>query len=54
MMDSPDYAERTVKKLKIYNENKIYPGKNLILTMESSACPLNTQQVEKLINEFLK
>ena len=54
MMESPDYAERTVKKLKIFNDNKIFPGKNLIITMESSTTPLSSRQVEILINEYLK
>ena len=53
-MDNPDYADLTVKKLKVFNENKIFLGKNLIITMESSATPLNSRQVENLINEYLK
>ena len=54
LMDNPDYADCTVKKLKVFNENKIFLGKNLIITMESSATPLNSRQVENLINEYLK
>ena len=53
LMDSPDYMEATLQKLKAYNENGILPGKNLIFTMESASCPLNTRQVENLIREFL-
>ena len=54
MMDSPDYAERTVKKLNIFGDNKIFNGKNLIITMESKKIGLKTMQIERLINEFLK
>ena len=54
MMDSPDYAERTVKKLNIFGDNKIFTGKNLIITMESKKIGLKTMQIERLINEFLK
>ena len=54
MMDSPDYLERTIKKLNTFAENKIFPGKNLIITMESKKNRLKTEQVESLINEFLK
>ena len=54
LMDNPDYADCTVKKLKVFNENKIFLEKNLIITMESSATPLNSRQVENLINEYLK
>ena len=37
----------------IFAENKILPGKNLLFTMESTACKLSTRQIENLINEFL-
>lgn len=54
LIDKPDYAEGTVKKMKAFSENKIFPGKNLIITMESSYTPLSSRQVENLINEYLK
>ena len=54
MMDKTDYAENTVRKLKVFSENKIFPGKNLLITMESSKIPLSSRQVEVLITEFLK
>ena len=54
MMDRPDYAERTVRKFKVFGENKILPGKRLLFTMETVESPLNSRQVEGLINEFLK
>ena len=53
LMDDPDYLERTLGKLKDFAENKILPGKNLLFTMESTACKLSTRQIENLINEFL-
>lgn len=53
MMDSPDYAVRTVKKLKIFGENKIFLGKNLIITMETAENPPNSRLIEALIKEFL-
>ena len=53
LMDDPDYLERTLVKLKEFAENKILPGKNLLFTMESTACKLSTRQIENLINEFL-
>lgn len=54
LIDKPDYAEGTVKKMKAFSENKIFPGKNLIITMESSYTPISSRQVENLINEYLK
>ena len=53
MMDDPEYLERTIQKLKTYSENKIIPGKNLIITMETQATPINLKQIETLIKEFL-
>lgn len=53
IMDDSDYLDRTIKKMRLYSENKIFPGKNLIITMESKTNPLNTRQVEILIKEFL-
>ena len=53
LMDSADYMEATLHKLKTYNENGILHGKNLLFTVESASCPLNTRQVENLIREFL-
>ena len=53
LMDNPEYLERTIQKLKVYSENKILPGKNLIITMETHATPINLKQIETLIKEFL-
>ena len=53
MMDDPEYLERTIQKLKLYSENKILPGKNLIITLESQTSPINMRQIETLIKEFL-
>ena len=52
-MDAPEYATQTVNKLNLFACNGIFPGKNLITTMETSSQPLNTQQVKKLAEEFL-
>ena len=54
IMDDSDYLDRTIKKMRLYSENKIFPGKNLIITMESKTNPLSTRQVEILIKEFLQ
>ena len=53
MMDLPDYVTKTISKLKAFNENNIYPGKNLILTMETAELQLSSRQVENLIKEYL-
>ena len=53
MLDIPEYASRTVGKLKLFSQNKIFPGKNLIITTESSDAELSSIQIESLIKEFL-
>ena len=52
-MDDTEYATQTVSKLNLFAHNGIFPGKNLITTMETSTQPLNTRQVKKLAEEFL-
>ncbi|MBO4628779.1 MAG: hypothetical protein J5687_02390 [Treponema sp.] len=49
MMDKPDYAERAVQRLRLYERNNIFPGKNLIITNETAAQPINTRQIERLV-----
>ena len=53
MMDDPEYTSGLVKRLSLYSQKNIIPGKNLILTMETAELPLNTKEVEKVIAAFL-
>ena len=53
MMDDPAYAQKATAKLRLYEENGILPGRNLLLTMETQPEPLSTRAVEKIISEFL-
>ena len=52
-MDDAEYATQTVSKLNLFAHNGLFPGKNLITTMETATQPLNTRQIEKLAEEFL-
>lgn len=52
MMTDPDYAENAAGKLEVYIKNGWIPGKNLIVTMETAASPLNQQTAKKLAAEF--
>lgn len=54
MMDDPDYAERATEKLELYAENDFFPGKNLIITMETSAKPLSSKLLKSVIQIYLK
>ena len=53
LMDSADYVQNAVSKLNLYTQNKITPGKNLIITMETTAEPLTPSLIEQMINDFL-
>ncbi len=54
MMDDPDYAARAAEKLELYAENGFFPGKNLIITMETSAKPLSSKLLKSVIKTYLK
>ncbi len=54
MMDDAEYAERAVQKMSLYSANGYFPGKNLIITMESKSTPLSSQEINRIINEYLK
>ncbi len=54
MMDDQEYAARATEKLGLYAENGFFPGKNLIITMETSAKPLSSKLLKSLIKTYLK
>ncbi len=54
MMDDPEYAARATEKLGLYAENGFFPGKNLIITMETSAKPLSSKLLKSVIKTYLK
>ena len=53
IMDDESYADNAVGKLNLFAENNIFPGRNLIMTMETRENQLNTRAVEKMIKEYL-
>ena len=53
LMDSPDYSKNAAGKLRLYTENGLLPGRNLIITMETQTEPPSARVLEKLIAEFL-
>ena len=52
-MDDSEYSANLVKRLVIYAQKNIIPGKNLILSMETLEQPLSTKDIENLIKTFL-
>ena len=53
LMDEPEYSKNAAGKLRLYIENGILPGRNLIITMETKTEPPTAQVLEKLIAEYL-
>lgn len=53
MMDKSDYACKAVHKLKMYRQNSFFPGKNLILSEETTEEPLSSKTVESLARRYL-
>ena len=53
LMGDPAYSKNAAGKLRLYTENGILPGRNLIITMETQNEQLSTRTLEKLITEFL-
>ena len=53
MMDDPEYAQRAIEKIAAYTAHNFVIGKNFIATFETAVTPLNTRQIEKLIETYL-
>ena len=53
-MDDPEYSTNATGKLRLYTENGIFQGRNLIITMETQTEQLSTRALEKIIAEFLQ
>ncbi len=53
MMDNFDYAENALHRINIYERNKIFPGKSLIISHETRKEPINLRSIENIIEEYL-
>ena len=54
MIDNSDYANQCLKKLELYAANGIFPGNNLLITMESSTRPLREHYLNLIIETYLQ
>ena len=54
LMSDSDYAENAASKLRLYTQNNIILGRDLIITMETQNEALSTQVIENLIETCLK
>ncbi len=53
MLDNPAYLQKSILKIAKYESHGIIQGKNLLLSYESSAAPINMNEIELLIQNFL-
>ena len=52
MMDDPDYCYNALQRLRLYEENGLYPGIDVIVTMETTRLPINQAVIKKMIKIF--
>ena len=53
MMDNIAYANKNTLKIQAYNQNGYLPGKNLIMTFETSQHPISSGIIKNIIEEIL-
>ena len=53
MMDHPQYVEKALLKIDLYQRNGILPGRQLILTHETGKRALSTKKIDAVINAYL-
>ena len=51
-MSDADYAEKTIPKIALYEQNNIFIGDKLILTFETQNHPLNQKQILNIVNHY--
>lgn len=54
MMDNASYRDHTYEKLKIYGNHGIIPSVNLITTSETSKSPLDSTQIQGIIDSYFR
>ena len=54
MMDEAEYSTRAAEKIILYQQNGYFPGKNLIITMETSKTKPSSMELNQIIQEYLK
>jgi hypothetical protein len=52
-MDDPDYTNDAILKIRNYERSGILIGNQLLISMESSKIPLNVQDIERMIRQYL-
>lgn len=53
MMDNPEYIEKSIRKLDVYEKNGFFLGVNLLLSHETSKVPLSRIVLDSYIDYYL-
>lgn len=53
MMGDAEYCNNALAKIKKYQRNGIFPGRDLIMTFESADQPISTLEIEDIIKNYL-
>ncbi len=54
LMNDSAYASQTAEKIMLYQANGYFPGKNLIISMETTEHPLSSKDIKRMIDTYLK
>ena len=54
LMDNNNYRENAFNKLKLYGNNDIIPSINLITTYETATHPIDSSQIQDIIENYFK
>ncbi len=54
MMDNIAYSNKNIAKIQAYNQNAFFPGKNMIMTFETSQNAVGSTTIQNMIKEFLQ
>lgn len=54
MMDDPNYVEKALQKIKIYEDNGIFSGEKMIITYETQKNVINQKTVRRMIQRYLR
>lgn len=52
LIDTPDYQNNYIMKMRQYLSNEIYPSVNLITTYETDSAPLTFEKLERVLIDF--
>ena len=54
MMDDPDYCERAVERIHLYEKNGFFPGRDLVLTFETQKRPPDVRILASYLRQYFQ